>query len=90
LAGCAGETRRLIVGLVPRHQAVPEFETTAQGSRVATSVAEARGGLDAEEHQVETAFGQQSFGRKEGEALHAEREPAEMLEQIRRTRGEYN
>ncbi len=66
------------------------FETTAQGSRVATSVAEARGGLDAEEHQVETAFGQQSFGRKEGEALHAEREPPEMLEQIRRTRGEYN
>src|SRR5205823_8628743 len=24
--------------LAPRHQAVPEFETTAQGSRVATSV----------------------------------------------------
>src|SRR5437667_1194840 len=28
--------------LAPRHQAVPEFETTAQGSRVATSV----GGVD--------------------------------------------
>ena len=41
-------------------------------------------------HRVETVFGRQSFGRKAGEALHPEREPPEMLEQIRRTIGEYN
>jgi len=41
-------------------------------------------------HRVETVFGWQSFGRKAGEALHPEREPPEMLEQIRRTLGEYN
>ena len=35
-------------------------------------------------------FGHQSFGRKAGEALHPEREPPVMLEQIRRTIGEYN
>src|SRR5271155_4188117 len=45
---------------------------------------------DDELHRVETVFGRQSFGRKEGEALHPEREPPEMLEQIRRTIGEYN
>src|SRR5439155_22779843 len=41
-------------------------------------------------HRFEGVFGHQSFGRKAGEALHAEREPPEMLEQIRRTIGEYN
>ena len=41
-------------------------------------------------HQVETVFGRQCFGRKAGEALHPEREPPEMLEQLRRTLGEYN
>jgi hypothetical protein len=41
--------------------------------------------VDQEElHRVETVFGRQSFGRKAGEALHPEREPPEMLEQIRR------
>ena len=45
---------------------------------------------EAEAYRVETVFGQQSFGRKAGEALHPAREPPEMLEQIRRTRGEYN
>ena len=45
---------------------------------------------DDELHRVETVFGRQSFGRKAGEALHPEREPPEMLEQIRRTLGEYN
>jgi phage terminase large subunit-like protein len=35
-------------------------------------------------------LGQQSFGRKAGEALHPEREPPEMLEQIRHTLGEYH
>ena len=39
-------------------------------------------------HRVETVFGRQSFGRKAGEALHPEREPPEMLEQLRRTIGE--
>ena len=45
---------------------------------------------EAEAYRVETVFGQQSFGRKAGEALHPAREPPEMLEQIRRTLGEYN
>jgi hypothetical protein len=45
---------------------------------------------DDELHRAETVLGRQSFGRKAGEALHPEREPPEMLEQIRRTLGEYN
>jgi phage terminase large subunit-like protein len=45
---------------------------------------------DDELHRVETLFGRQSFGRKAGEVLHPAREPPEMLEQIRRTLGEYN
>jgi predicted phage terminase large subunit-like protein len=46
---------------------------------------------DADElHRVETVFGWQSFRRRAGEALHPEREPVAMLEQIRRTLGEYN
>jgi predicted phage terminase large subunit-like protein len=153
--------------LAPRHQAVPEFETTAQGCRIATSVGGVLAGrgadiiiiddplkpeealsqaqrraanewfdhtlysrlndkltgaivlimhrlheddlaghvlaqeawevvrlpaiADEEEwHRVETVFGRQSFGRKAGEAFHPEREPPEMIEQIRRTLGEYN
>jgi predicted phage terminase large subunit-like protein len=153
--------------LSPRHQAVPEFETTAQGCRVATSVGGVLTGRGAdiiiiddplkpeealsqaqrraanewydhtlysrlndkltgaivlimhrlheddlaghvlaqepwevvripaiadedELHRVETPFGWQSFRRKAGDALHPEREPPEMLEQIRRTIGEYN
>jgi hypothetical protein len=43
-----------------------------------------------ERHPVETVFGRQCFGRKAGEALHPEREPQEMLAQLRRTIGEYN
>jgi hypothetical protein len=43
---------------------------------------------DDERHRVETVFGHQSLGRKAGEVLHPEREPPEMLEQIRRTLGE--
>src|SRR5262245_10651541 len=153
--------------LAPRHQAVPEFETTAQGSRVATSVGGVLTGRgadiividdplkpeealsqtqrqaanewydhtlysrlndkltgaivlimhrlheddlaghvleqepwevvrlpaiadEAEAYGVETVFGQRSFGRSAGEVLHPEREPPEMLEQIRRTIGECN
>jgi predicted phage terminase large subunit-like protein len=153
--------------LSPRHQAVPEFETTAQGCRVATSVGGVLTGRgadiiiiddplkpeealsqaqrqaanewydhtlysrlndkltgaivlimhrlheddlaghvlaqepwevvrlpaiadDDELHRAETVFGRQTFGRKAGEALHPAREPPEMLEQIRRTLGEYN
>jgi hypothetical protein len=41
-------------------------------------------------HRVETVFGRQSFRRKAGEALHPEREPPELLGQLRRTLGEYN
>ena len=43
---------------------------------------------DDELHRFDGVFGQQSFGRKAGEALHPAREPPEMLEQIRRTLGE--
>jgi len=43
---------------------------------------------EAEQHRVATVLGQQSFGRKAGEALYPEREPPAMLEQIRRTLGE--
>jgi hypothetical protein len=45
---------------------------------------------DEELHRIETVFGRQVFGRKVGEVLHPEREPLEMLEQMRRTIGEYN
>jgi hypothetical protein len=41
-------------------------------------------------YRVETVFGSQVFVRKAGEALHSEREPLEMLAQLRRTIGEYN
>jgi len=40
--------------------------------------------------EVETVWGPRRFTRRAGEALHPEREPPEMLEQIRRTIGEYN
>ena len=39
---------------------------------------------------VETLWGPRHFNRRRGEALHPEREPPAMLEQIRRTIGEYN
>jgi hypothetical protein len=38
--------------LAPRHQAVPEFETTAQGSRVATSVGGVLTGRGADIHRL--------------------------------------
>jgi hypothetical protein len=38
-------------------------------------------------HRAETVFGQQCFGRSTGEPLHPEREPYEMLDQIRRVPG---
>ena len=43
-----------------------------------------------ERHWVETVFGGQSFCPKAGEALRPEREPPEMLAQLRRTTSEYN
>ena len=39
---------------------------------------------------AETVWGPRHFTRRPGEALHPEREPPAMLEQIRRTIGEYN
>jgi predicted phage terminase large subunit-like protein len=45
---------------------------------------------DDEAFLVETVWGKRRFTRRPGEALHPEREPREMLEQIRRTIGEYN
>jgi len=43
-----------------------------------------------ETYAVETVWGPRHFTRRRGEALHPEREPPAMLEQIRRTIGEYN
>ena len=39
---------------------------------------------------VDSLLGQRWFERRRGEALHPRREPVAMLEQIRRTIGEYN
>ncbi len=43
-----------------------------------------------ETHDIETSVGGKTFARKEGEALHPEREPLHTLEQIRATIGEAN
>src|SRR3984893_16644390 len=43
-----------------------------------------------EAHQIETIWGPRCFTRRQGEALHPDREPLETLEHIRRTIGEYN
>src|SRR5712664_3986263 len=44
----------------------------------------------AEVHKIETIWGPRSFTRRQGEALHPEREPPDTLDRIRRTLGEYN
>jgi hypothetical protein len=43
-----------------------------------------------EVHQIETIWGPQCFTRRLGEALHPAREPLSVLQNIRRTIGEYN
>src|SRR5215469_6468746 len=43
-----------------------------------------------EEHRIETIWGSRSFTRRQGEPLHPDREPLEVLDRIRRTIGEYN
>ena len=43
-----------------------------------------------EVHEIETIWGPRCFRRRQGEALHREREPLDTLERIRRTVGEYN
>ena len=43
-----------------------------------------------EVHKIETIWGPQCFTRRLGEALHPAREPLAVLENIRRTIGEYN
>ena len=43
-----------------------------------------------ERHVIDTLAGPREFIRRRGEALHPAREPLPMLEQIRRTIGEYN
>jgi predicted phage terminase large subunit-like protein len=45
---------------------------------------------DDEVHDIETIWGQHSFTRKRGDALHPRREPLTTLDHIRRTLGEYN
>jgi predicted phage terminase large subunit-like protein len=41
-------------------------------------------------HRIDTLAGPRIFTRRRGDALHSEREPLPMLEQIRKTIGEYN
>src|SRR5712671_5124594 len=43
-----------------------------------------------EVHEIETIWGPRTFTRRQGEALHPEREPLDTLDQIRHTVGEYN
>jgi predicted phage terminase large subunit-like protein len=43
-----------------------------------------------ENHVVETPFGRRIFARQESEVLHSEREPIEVLAQMREVQGEYN
>jgi predicted phage terminase large subunit-like protein len=43
-----------------------------------------------EAHEIETILGTKRFRRRQGEALHPEREPLEVLDRIRRTIGEYH
>jgi predicted phage terminase large subunit-like protein len=55
------------------------------GGRLFPAIAE-----DDEVHDIETVWGQHSFSRRRGEALHPAREPLATLDHIRRTLGEYN
>jgi len=43
-----------------------------------------------EVHEIKTIWGPRRFRRRQGEALHREREPLDTLDRIRRTIGEYN
>jgi predicted phage terminase large subunit-like protein len=43
-----------------------------------------------EVHEIETILGSRRFRRRQGEALHPDREPLETLDRIRGTIGEYN
>ena len=43
-----------------------------------------------EVHEIETILGPRRFTRRQGEALHPDREPLDVLDRIRRTIGEYN
>jgi len=43
-----------------------------------------------EVHKIETIWGPRTYIRRQGEALHPEREPLDTLDRIRRTIGEYN
>jgi predicted phage terminase large subunit-like protein len=42
-----------------------------------------------ETHEIETPYGPRRFRRRTGEALHREREPLEILNQLRERQGEY-
>jgi predicted phage terminase large subunit-like protein len=43
-----------------------------------------------EQHEIATIWGPRCITRRQGDALHPDREPIEVLERIRRTIGEYN
>ena len=45
---------------------------------------------EAETHTIDTPYGPRTFYRAEGEPLNREREPLEILEQLREVLGEYN
>jgi len=45
---------------------------------------------EADEVEIQTVLGPRTFMRRQGEALHAGREPLDTLDRIRRTIGEYN
>jgi predicted phage terminase large subunit-like protein len=45
---------------------------------------------DNENYSVRSSFGTRQFRRRAGDALHAVREPLEVLKNIRQTQGEYN
>lgn len=43
-----------------------------------------------EKFRIDPLFGKKTFSRRAGEALHAKREPLEILEQIRQAQGDYH
>jgi len=43
-----------------------------------------------ESYLIQTPYGLKTFGRRQGEALHPEREPLELLARMRETQNEYN
>src|ERR1700739_1115556 len=67
------------------------FSGSGAPDEVAGEVRSFRASREADEvHRIETIWGSQCFRRRQGEALHPDREPLEVLDRIRRTIGGYN